>query len=226
MALRSILFPLLFGVAGTAVLLGLGFWQVGRLAEKEAYLAEIDERISKAPVTLPDNPDPAQDRFLSVEANGRFAGPEIDVLASRKTYGAGFRVISVFETTDGRRILVDRGFLPTDQRGEDRGQGNARIVGNLHWPDEVDGYTPEPDERTKMWFARDVPAMADALGTEPVLIVLRETSETDPVVTPFPVDSSGIPNDHLEYAITWFSLAAVWIGMTLYLLWRINRRTA
>jgi len=223
--LRSILFPLVFGVAGTAVLLGLGFWQVGRLTEKEAYLAEIEARIAEAPVALPGTPDLAQDRFQSVEVDGRFVGQEIDVLASRKTYGAGFRVISVFETGDGRRILVDRGFLPTAQRGDDRGQGGARIVGNLHWPDEIDGYTPEPDEKTKMWFARDVPSMAEALETEPVLIVLRETSETDPVVTPFPVDSSGIPNDHLEYAITWFSLAAVWIGMTLYLLWRIRRRT-
>ena len=226
MALRSILFPLVFGVAGTAVLLGLGFWQVGRLAEKEAYLAEIDARIYNAPVRLPDNPDPLRDRFLSVEVSGAFLRQEIDVLASRKTFGAGFRVVSVFETNDNRRILVDRGFLPTAQRDKDRGYGEARILGNLHWPDEVDSYTPEPDERTKMWFARDVPAMAEALGTEPVLVVLRETSESDPVVTPFPVDTSGIPNDHLEYAVTWFSLAAVWIGMTLYLLWRIRQRTA
>jgi surfeit locus 1 family protein len=43
-------------------------------------------------------------------------------------------------------------------------------------------------------------------------------------VTPLPVDTSGIPNDHLNYAITWFSLAALWMGMTLYLLWRIRRK--
>jgi surfeit locus 1 family protein len=56
------------------------------------------------------------------------------------------------------------------------------------------------------------------LGTEPVLIVAR--SKSDAGVTPLPVDSSAIPNDHLQYAITWFSLAFVWATMTTYFLWR------
>ena len=68
------------------------------------------------------------------------------------------------------------------------------------------------------------PAMAEALNTEPVLLVLRDPPQTDLGVTPFPVDSGAIPNDHLSYAITWFLLAAVWLGMTLYLVWRISRR--
>ena len=69
------------------------------------------------------------------------------------------------------------------------------------------------------------PRMAVALGTEPVLIVARAMTPADPVAVPLPVTSAGIPNDHLEYAATWFSLAAVWIGMTGFLLWRIRRRT-
>jgi surfeit locus 1 family protein len=97
------------------------------------------------------------------------------------------------------------------------------VEGNLHWPEEVDGFTPAPDARTGLWFARDVPAMAEALGSEPVLIVAR--SPTAPGIEPLPVDTSHIPNDHLGYAVQWFGLAAVWLGMTAYLLWRIRRRT-
>jgi surfeit locus 1 family protein len=48
---------------------------------------------------------------------------------------------------------------------------------------------------------------------------------TGGAIEPMPVDTSGIPNDHMNYAITWFSLAAVWLGMTAYLLWRIRQRT-
>jgi surfeit locus 1 family protein len=64
--------------------------------------------------------------------------------------------------------------------------------------------------------------MADALGTEPVMVVAR--LPTGDGIAPMPVDTAGIPNDHLNYAITWFSLAAVWLGMTGLALWRIRRR--
>jgi len=73
-----------------------------------------------------------------------------------------------------------------------------------------------------MWFARDVPAMAEAMNAEPVLIIAR--SETGDGIEPMPVDSSAIPNDHLNYAITWFLLAFVWAGMTGLLLWRMRRK--
>ncbi|ABV92887.1 conserved hypothetical protein [Dinoroseobacter shibae DFL 12 = DSM 16493] len=215
--------PLAFGLIGTAILLALGNWQVNRLGEKEAFLAAIDARITEAPVDLPATIDPEADRFRAVEVRGRYTGQEIDVLASAKGVGAAYRVISAFETDDGRRVLIDRGFLPVAQRAAPRTFPEARLQGNLHWPDEVDSFTPEPDTGDNTWFARDVPALAAALDTEPVLIVLRATSEPDPFATPYPLDTSGIPNDHLEYAVTWFSLAAVWFGMTLYFLWRMRR---
>lgn len=215
--------PLAFGLIGTLVLLALGNWQVSRLAEKEAFLAAIDARIAQAPVELPARLDPEADRFRAVEVRGRYTGEEIDVLASAKGIGAAYRVISVFETEDARRILIDRGFLPVAERDTDRTHPDARLQGNLHWPQEVDSFTPDPDPASNTWFARDVPALAEALDTEPVLLVLRATSEEAPFATPYPLDTGGIPNDHLEYAVTWFSLAAVWFGMTLYFLWRMRR---
>jgi surfeit locus 1 family protein len=74
-----------------------------------------------------------------------------------------------------------------------------------------------------IWFARDVAAMAAALGTEEVLVVAKRTSFNDAPVSPLPVDTSAIPNDHLTYAITWFSLAAIWIAMTLAFTLRARR---
>lgn len=220
---RRMIVPLLIGLLGGAILISLGIWQLNRLAWKEAVLAEIDARIADAPVALPAAPDPQADRYLPVTVTGRFTGEQIDVLVSRKQIGPGIRVIEAFETTDGRRILIDRGFVPQDARSAPRLSGPATVEGNLHWPDEVDGFTPAPDATTGLWFARDVPAMAAALNTEPTFIVARRPTGGD--IEPMPVDSSGIPNDHMNYAITWFSLAAVWLGMTAYLLWRIRQRT-
>ncbi|MGO4909074.1 SURF1 family protein [Pseudorhodobacter sp. W20_MBD10_FR17] len=219
--IRRMIGPLLFGAFGIAVLVSLGVWQLQRLAWKETVLAEIDARIGAAPVGLPAAPDVAVDKYLPVLVSGALTGEELDVLVSRKEIGAGYRVISVFETDTGRRVLVDRGFLVDDARGLPREARALEVEGNLVWPDEVDGYTPAPDAKTGVWFARDIPAMAVALKAEPLLIVAK--SETGDGIEPMPVDSSAITNDHLNYAITWFSLALVWAGMTGLLLWRIRR---
>ena len=220
---RRMILPLLFGLVGCAILIALGSWQLQRLAWKQGILAQISARLTDTPVALPALPDPAGDKYLPVRVTGRFTGSEIDVLASLKEVGAGYRVIAAFRTDDGRMILIDRGFLPEDQRARPRLATTAVIVGTLHWPDESDSFTPPPDAAREIWFARDVPAMAAKLQTEPVLIVAREA--TGDGITPLPVDTQGIPNNHLNYALTWFSLAAVWAGMTLLLLWRIRRRT-
>lgn len=221
--LRRMIFPFLMGVVGVVVLCALGVWQVQRMQWKAGYLAEITARIGADPVALPATPDPEADRYRPVFAQGRFSGEDIDVLSSTREGGPGVRVIAAFETADGRRVMVDRGYLPEDQRAAPRAGQAARVVGNLQWPVDGDQYTPPPDARTGLWFSRDVGAMAAELNAEATLIVAREP--TGDGIAPMPVDTSGIPNDHWGYAITWFSLAVVWAGMTGYLLWRIRRRT-
>jgi len=221
---KRMILPLLFGIVGTAILLYLGTWQVQRLIWKEGVLDEITARISGDPVAVPATLDAEADRYLPVTAEGVLTGEGLRVLASVKQVGAVHRVIGVLDL-GGRRVLADLGYTRVLDGEGDVPEGPVTLTGNLHWPDEVDGWTPEPDPKAGLWFARDVPAMAAALGTEPVLIVARETSLTGAAPTPLPVGTEGIPNDHLEYAITWFSLAVVWVGMTLFLLWRIRRRT-
>ena len=224
---KRMIFPLLLGLVGGAILISLGVWQLQRLAWKEGILAQIEARIQADPVALPVAPDKEADQYLPVEVKGTFTGEGLDVLVSRKQSGAGYRVIAVMET-GGRRVLVDRGFLPEELRAVARPgpeAGEVTLRGNLLWPDEVDGYTPTPDTKTGIWFARDLPAMAETLGAEPVLVVQWAATLEDTAVDPMPVDTTSIPNDHLGYAIQWFGLAAVWLGMTAYLLWRIRRKT-
>lgn len=221
---KRMIVPLIFGLVGAAILVSLGSWQLRRLDWKEAVLAEIEARINDTAVALPAAPDPEADRYMPVRATGRFTGEQIRVLASVKQVGAGHRLVAAFET-GGRRVLVDRGFLPLQSGTGALPEGEVTITGNLHWPDEVDSFTPEPETGNNLWFARDVPALAEHMGTEPVLIVAREVSGEGAAVAPLPVDTSGIPNDHLGYAVTWFGLAIVWLGMTALLLWRIRRKT-
>lgn len=217
----------LFGIAGCAVLLALGFWQLARLDQKEALIAGIAAQLDAQPTAVPERANPLADRWRPVIAEGQFTGEAVHVLSSRPGLGPGSRVIAVLETADGRRLLVDRGFLPeAARRGADLAGGPAVVSGNLDWPSDADGFTPEPDLGRGLWFSRAVPPIAAHLGAEPVMIVARTVSGADvPGLAPVPLGID-IRNDHLEYAITWFLLALVWAAMSLYLVWRVRRDPA
>lgn len=222
--MRRYVFPVVMGFAGVALLLSLGFWQLRRMEEKRIYLDEMEARIAQAPIPLPDVPEEGRDKFQAVVVEGRFTGDYVEVLAGQTGASPGVLIIEAFALPDGRRILVQRGFIEDDRRAVPRAVIEAKVEGNLHWPMDTDSSTPPPDSPTGMWFARDVPAMAAKLHTEATLIVARK--QVGDGITPVPVDTSAIPNNHWAYAIQWFLLAATWAGMTVYLLWRIRRRTA
>ena len=214
---------ILLGSAGFAVLCGLGIWQIQRLYEKRGQLDAIIAGISTPAVALPESPNPDTDRYRPVTAEGRFTNEQLYVLSGKAMIGAGVRVVSVLQTTDGRRILVDRGFLPDAEKHKTLTVTNVKISGNLMWPQDSNSYTPPPDTKTGLWFARDTAAMAALLNTEATLIVAN--APTGDGIEAIGVDASTIPNDHQGYAITWFSLAFVWALMTVALAWRIRQRT-
>lgn len=225
MITRRMILPLISGILGTGVLLALGFWQIDRMGQKAEVIAAIEARIHDTPVPLPADPDPERDRYRPVHAEGRFTGAEALVLSSQRGAGPGFRVIAAFETATGQRILVDRGYIPEAQGAAPRPPSEValRITGNLDWPQDSDRFTPDPDPARNLWFSREVGPLAAHLDTQPALVVLRTTTEPGPPAQPVPIATADIPDDHLEYAITWFALAVVWAGMTAVLLWRMRR---
>lgn len=211
---------LLFGLIGLAILMRLGFWQLSRIPEKAAEIARIDAMIHAAPVSLPASPDPVTDEYRPVSVTGVLETGELHALVSTRDFGAGFRIIAPFVTQEGRRIMIDRGYVRVDKKDTPRTLGPMSIEGNLHWPEERDASIPEDDLQANYWYARDVDKMAATLGTEPILVVAR--APTDPEVLPLAVGTTHIPDNHLSYAIQWFLFAAVWSGMTIALLWRIR----
>jgi len=217
--MRQILFPLVIGLGGIIVLLWLGFWQLDRLEWKLDTIRDIDARVGADPVPLPAAPTRDVDNYLTVIMQGAATGEEIRFLDSGTAAGTGHRIISAFVTADGRRVMLDQGLLPLY---EDEGVVLTSVVtvqGNLIWPDDIARQAPVGDE----WYARDVSAMAQALGTEPLLVVLYAATQYDGRLTPLAVDTRNIKNDHLEYAITWFLLAAVWFSMTGFYVMRSMR---
>ena len=227
-----------FGIAGVGVLVWLGAWQAQRLIWKEALIARLELRLSAAPVALPALPDPQRDEFLRVRVNGRIGDRALHVLTSQKPWGPGYRVITTLTGAGGRAVLVDLGYVP--QAAKDSGvlpAGPIEVTGALYWPNETDGFTPEPDRAANIWFARDLALMAETLmaktlmaetlmaetlGAEPVLVVAEAHGGGD---WPRPL-RLGVNqrNDHLQYAITWFSLALIWAVMGTMLVRRERGR--
>lgn len=114
--LRRLIFPVLLGLAGIGLLISLGVWQVQRMHWKAAILADMDARLLGEAVAVPQNPDSVADKFRPVLAAGRFTGETLFVLSGMKDLGGGVQVIAVLQTNEGRRLLVDRGFLPDQDK--------------------------------------------------------------------------------------------------------------
>lgn len=214
---RSRLGPLAIGLGGVAVLLSLGVWQLQRLQWKNGLIAEAERRMEAAPVPLPDAPDATRDDYKPVFVEGVFDNDgERYVLTSLPPHGPGFKIITPLQSGE-RRILVDRGFVPQverdpSSRSGSQPEGLVRVEGVLRWPDDRSRYTPEPDRRIREWYARDVASLADDARTEPVMIV--QSNGPGDGWPRAGKEQVTMRNQHLPYALTWFSLALVWAAMS------------
>jgi len=227
-------FPIVLTLAtaiALVILLGLGVWQVKRLHWKEALLARIHALRSAPPTPLTaalggplDSPELD---FTRVAADC----PDIETTPYLRLYGvrdatAGYRIITTCSLAGGPfgSILVDRGFIRMEQAaGVHPGARLAGpIVGVLRKGDKPTFVTPPNDARQNLWYWRDIPAMAKALGARrpaPTFLMLEKPAPAGvgPVPAPLPLD---IPNNHLQYAVTWFGLAAALVGVYVASLWR------
>ena len=224
--MRKIFFPILFGIAGCAVLIALGTWQVQRLAWKEDILANIDARLAEQPTAIDLTMTEDADEYRRVTVSGTPTGEELHVLVSGTAAGTGYRVVSKFVTDAGDAILIDQGLLALDNKDAPVLTEPKDVTGTILWPDDKNSSTPDPDLSKNIWFARNVPDMAAHLDTAPIMVVVTQATPPDPRITPLPITSANIKNDHLEYAITWFLLAIVWAIMSLYLIFRTRQEDA
>lgn len=213
---RPTLWPTLFTVPALIVLIGLGTWQVERLHWKENLIATREARSTAPPIALPaDDADAASFEFSKARAVGRFLHDKEMLLAARSLNGnVGFHVVTPLATSDGRAILVDRGWIPVELK--DAGTrpagelaGNVTVEGFLRGSQKPSWLVPDNRPEESVWFYVDVPAMAKWAG----LIHARPYFlEAGPEPNPggYPIGGQSrieLPNNHLQYAITWYSFA-------------------
>jgi surfeit locus 1 family protein len=215
---RPRLVPTLFTVPGVLILLGLGIWQIQRLHWKEGLIAQRDAAVAAAPIAPPQTLAEARaDEFHHVVAEGVFQNDkELFLAASSDSGESGYQVVTPFSLADGRTIFVNRGFIPLElkdraKRAGGELSGTVRIAGLLRVPPASKPSFFLPDNRPdlNLWFWVDLPAMAQQAGiADPVPFYIDADNTPNPGGWPKGgITRLDLPNDHLQYAITWFSLA-------------------
>jgi surfeit locus 1 family protein len=229
---------------GIALFLGfvaLGSWQVQRRTWKLDLIERVDQRVHSAPVALPSQAEwpritAASHEYLPVQASGRWLAGQTALTQAVTELGAGFWVLTPLQLGDGSQVLVNRGFLPTDQRASwlarpaTAPEGEVSVTGLLRISEPRGGFLRENDPAQQRWFSRDVAAIAQAQGLShaaPYFIDAGLPGQAAPAGTwPRPgMTVIRFPNSHLVYALTWYGLALMVVGAA-WLVRRSDKRQA
>lgn len=203
-----------------AILLGLGTWQMERRAWKEGLLAEIAAGLSRPAEPLPAViADPAAWAWRPVSIDGTWDHAHEMHLVGRTLDGrAGIHVVTPLLRTDGGpAVIVDRGWAPSADAAIDRPQGPVHLEGIARVPGAQGTFQPDNDAGGNQWFWIDLPAMADAAGLSMAAPVLVDAA-AGPDADRYPIGGQSrvdLPNDHLQYAVTWYAFAAILIAIFL-----------
>jgi surfeit locus 1 family protein len=228
---RGLLVPSFAAAAALAVLIGLGLWQLQRMAWKEALVATLAQRLSAPPVALPQPGDwphltAENDEFLRVAVTAEFDnGKEGFVYTGGstlrdETHGPGYWVFTPARLAGGNAVMVNRGFVPEVKqnpatRPDGQIAGPVNMIGVLRWPEARGLFVPAGDAARNIWFARDSAAIAAAKGIPNAapFYVEMESPEPSGGLPHAGRLQPNLPNNHFQYALTWLGLAAVLVGV-------------
>jgi len=226
-------------LAGLVILIGLGVWQLDRKVWKENLITTLNTRLGRAPEDLPPRASWAQlredkEEFRRVVFPAEFLdGEEALVYTAGSPLrpdvkGPGYWVFAPARLAGGSIILVNRGFVPADRkdpgtRTEGAPHGVIDIVGVLRWPETRNSFTPADDPKNNVWFLRDSNSIAKFktwLTAAPFYI--DQEGPVPPGALPKPGKLEvRLPDNHLQYAITWFGLALALAGV--FIVWLARR---
>lgn len=229
---RGLIVPGLFVALGVTVLIGLGTWQIERKSWKEALIATLTQRLDAAPQALPPAArwtelDRAADEFTRVKFRAEFLSGVHDRKREARLYTAGtalrddikapgYFVFAPARLPDGRTVVVNRGYVPNlhptpATPPSPLPPGPVDVIGVMRFPDRPGWFDQTYNAADDLWFVRDPLAMAVQNGWGAVAPFYIDMEA--------PVPPGGIPkpgrikinlrNEHLQYAITWYSLALV-----------------
>jgi surfeit locus 1 family protein len=201
------------------LLIALGVWQLERRVWKLNLIAETQARTHAAAVPAPDPGDLAGLQsgsfvYRPVVVEGRFLNDKETLVQALSELGPGYWVMTPLETTRGFTVLINRGFVPdekADPRSRQQGQiaGPTLVRGLLRASEPGGGFLHHNNPAGGRWYSRDVQAIAAASGLRRAAPYFIDANAS-PNPGGYPVGGLTVirfPNNHLVYALTWFSMA-------------------
>ncbi|HJD56232.1 MAG TPA: SURF1 family protein [Rickettsia endosymbiont of Pyrocoelia pectoralis] len=211
-----------------AILISLGFWQFSRLQEKKLFLASMQKNLTSPAINLEEihNDTP----YSKVKVTGYFL-PDKDIyLYGRRSMSSekdGYYLVTPFKTIENKIILVARGWFSNRNKNIISGATNDRkhkLVGVTMPSERTRSYLPANDIKNNVWLTLDLQEASKVLGLDLENFYLIEESKDISnldILLPLSINHlAAIRNDHLEYALTWFGLAASLV--VIYVIYRRN----
>lgn len=203
---------------GLLLLLYLGFWQIERLAWKQAMIIRIDAQMAGPAETFVPGSIQGGEDYQKLSITGRYAAQDPLRLIGTLNGGPGWRLLHAFEIAGGGNIIVERG-VAAENAMPAAPTESVTITGvTLRHVGGQGTFDGQNDPKSNRWYWWDLKAMATALSLNPatdtrfVLRLLPKQPGSEGLFTEMPKNT--LRNNHLGYAITWFGLAAVLVVMT------------
>ncbi|MGX5708071.1 SURF1 family protein [Brucella lupini] len=218
------------------ILLALGTWQVERLQWKEALIASTEQRVHEAPLPLSEMEkiykQEGSVEYRPVTVTGTFMHQGERHFLATYEGAAGYNVYTPLMLEDGRFVLVNRGFVPYEKKDP-----STRVEGQVDGPVSVTGlardplsakpgfFLPDNDIAKNIFYWKDWTAMAESADLPNLDEVAPFFVDADNKSNPGGLPIGGVtiidfPNNHLQYAMTWYGLALALIGVVGTWLWR------
>jgi surfeit locus 1 family protein len=210
------------------ILLSLGTWQVHRLHWKEGLLADIAERRTAPPVPLADIEAMAKSRgdieYRNVTATGQYLNNKERHFFATYDGAPGFYVYTPLQLADGRYLFVNRGFTPYEAKepemrmqGQLAGEQTVTGLARAKLPGKPSSLVPDNDLAKNIFYWKDLDVMASSDGLDKNKVVpFFVDADATPNPAGLPIGAVTIidlPNDHLQYAFTWYGLAAALVAI-------------
>ena len=223
------LWPTAATLLALVTLLALGTWQLERLAWKRDLIATREAQLATPAALLPAT---AKDwrawDFRPVIVQGEFRHDLEQLFGVAAIDGrVGHHVLTPLVRPDGSAVLVDRGWVPTDQahpaaRRAGQLEGPVRITGIARYRAEArpGWFTPVNRPEQSLWYWYDLPGLERTLGLQLLPVVVDADATPNPGGLPLGGRTrTEVSNNHLQYAITWYGLAAgllvIWVSFGL-----------
>jgi len=227
-------FATLLVLAGTALCIRLGIWQLDRLDQRRAFNAQVESAWAMEPLDLnSEQPDDLIDmEWRAVQVTGEYDF-ENQVALRNQYYGDqyGYHLLTPL-LFSGKAVLVDRGWVPADgnstpadwrkydEPGTVTVKGQIRLGQTKPAFGGVADVLPENGARLEIWNNADIIRIA-LQSPYPILPIMLQPdvdeSDTEPPIPYQPVVEL-TEGTHFGYALQWFTFATIlFVGYPFFL---------